>query len=91
MVSCSWRMHSGLGDSRRRIRRSSGDDAAGLEGMMSNERFAFGDRVRHSKRPEWGIGSVVKAEDLSVNVESLPLGSRMRSTPEPSASTTVGG
>ena len=33
---------------------------------MANEGFAFGDRVRHPRRPEWGIGSVVKAEELPV-------------------------
>ncbi len=33
---------------------------------MSNERFEFGDRVRHTARPEWGVGSVVKTEDLPV-------------------------
>ena len=34
---------------------------------MSDERFAYGDRVRLAGRPEWGVGSVVKAEDLAVN------------------------
>lgn len=34
---------------------------------MSSERFSFGDRVRHSKRPEWGVGSVVRVEELPVN------------------------
>jgi len=34
---------------------------------MSDERFEFGDRVRNAKRPEWGIGSVVKAENVTVN------------------------
>ncbi len=34
---------------------------------MSNERFSFGDRVRHSNRPEWGIGSVVRVEELPMN------------------------
>jgi hypothetical protein len=34
---------------------------------MSNERFAFGDRVRHATRPEWGVGSVVKTEELPIN------------------------
>ena len=34
---------------------------------MSNERFGFGDRVRHVRRPEWGIGSVVKCEDVTLN------------------------
>lgn len=31
---------------------------------MASQRFEFGDRVRHAKRPEWGIGSVAKAELL---------------------------
>jgi hypothetical protein len=31
---------------------------------MASQRFEFGDRVRHAKRPEWGIGSVVKAEPV---------------------------
>jgi hypothetical protein len=38
--------------------------------MMTNERFEFGDRVRHADRPEWGIGSVVKAEDVNTNGQS---------------------
>jgi hypothetical protein len=29
---------------------------------MSEMQFEFGDRVRHAMRPEWGIGSIVKAE-----------------------------
>jgi hypothetical protein len=36
---------------------------------MSKQGFAFGDRVRHAKRPEWGIGSVVKVEDAPVGGE----------------------
>jgi hypothetical protein len=31
--------------------------------MMSEQRFAFGDRVRHLKRPEWGIGTITRADD----------------------------
>ena len=34
---------------------------------MSTRKFEFGDRVRHTKRHEWGIGSIVKTEHLSVN------------------------
>ena len=34
---------------------------------MSNRKYEFGDRVRHAGRPEWGIGSVVRAELLSTN------------------------
>jgi hypothetical protein len=34
--------------------------------MTSMHQFEFGDRVRHQKRPEWGVGSVVKAEQVTV-------------------------
>ncbi len=34
---------------------------------MSSERFEFGQEVRHPKCPEWGVGSVVKAEVVTVN------------------------
>ena len=34
---------------------------------MADDCFGFGDRVRNRKRPEWGVGSVVKAENASVN------------------------
>ncbi len=34
---------------------------------MSNRKFEFGDRVRHPRRPEWGIGSVVKADEVTLN------------------------
>jgi hypothetical protein len=34
---------------------------------MSSERFEFGDRLRHTERPEWGVGSVLRAEDISLN------------------------
>jgi len=36
---------------------------------MSGQRFTFGDRVRHPKRPEWGVGSVVKVREQPVNGE----------------------
>ncbi len=36
---------------------------------MSDRKFEFGDRVRHARRPEWGIGSIVKAEETHVNGE----------------------
>lgn len=36
---------------------------------MSRRKFEYGDSVRHPKRPEWGIGSVVKAEDVAVDGE----------------------
>ncbi len=34
---------------------------------MIDRKFEAGDRVRHRRRPEWGIGSVVKAEGFSAN------------------------
>ncbi len=34
---------------------------------MSQPKFEFGDRVRHARRPEWGIGSIVKTEELTLN------------------------
>ncbi len=39
------------------------------ERVMSRRTFQFGDRVRHVRRPEWGIGSIVRTEDLTVNGE----------------------
>ncbi len=33
---------------------------------MSTRKFEYGDRVRHTRRPEWGIGSIIKVEHLSV-------------------------
>ncbi|MHC4947851.1 MAG: DUF3553 domain-containing protein [Planctomycetota bacterium] len=30
---------------------------------MSTDRFEFGDRVRHPRRPEWGVGSIARVED----------------------------
>jgi len=35
--------------------------------MMPSERFEFGNLVRHSRRPEWGIGSVVRTEDVTID------------------------
>jgi hypothetical protein len=37
---------------------------------MSRRKFEFGDRVRHARRPEWGIGSIIKAEDVVLSGES---------------------
>lgn len=34
---------------------------------MSSESFAFGDRVRHIRRPEWGVGTITKSEDIGLN------------------------
>lgn len=35
--------------------------------MNNHLRFEFGDRVRHAKRPEWGVGSVIRTEETSIN------------------------
>ncbi|HRP62902.1 MAG TPA: DUF3553 domain-containing protein [Phycisphaerales bacterium] len=35
--------------------------------MKAEQRFQFGDRVRHVKKPEWGIGTISKTEDTAVN------------------------
>jgi len=37
---------------------------------MTAPRFAFGDQLRHRERPEWGIGSVVRVEDVRHNGEA---------------------
>ena len=37
---------------------------------MTDRKFEFGDRVRHTRRPEWGTGSVIKAENVSHNGEA---------------------
>lgn len=34
---------------------------------MSEHTFKYGDRVRHVKRPEWGVGTVQKSESAAVN------------------------
>jgi hypothetical protein len=34
---------------------------------MKTENFSFGDRVRHTARPEWGTGTVIRAEDAASN------------------------
>lgn len=34
---------------------------------MTQIKFEFGDSVRHARRPEWGIGSIVKVEDMAIN------------------------
>lgn len=34
---------------------------------MTQIKFEFGDTVRHARRPEWGIGSIVKVEDMATN------------------------
>lgn len=34
---------------------------------MSNQTFCNGDRVRHAGKPEWGIGTVTKVEQLPMN------------------------
>jgi hypothetical protein len=34
---------------------------------MDSARFEFGDQVRHARRPEWGVGGVLKVENLMTN------------------------
>jgi len=34
---------------------------------MSVQRFEYGDMVRHTTRPEWGIGQVMRAEDTVID------------------------
>jgi hypothetical protein len=34
---------------------------------MSDTRLSFGDRVRHAGRPEWGIGTITRVEQVPVN------------------------
>lgn len=38
-----------------------------MDKVISDHRFEFGDRVRHVRRPEWGVGSVTKTEDVTVS------------------------
>jgi hypothetical protein len=35
--------------------------------MMSSRSFEYGDRVRHARKPEWGIGSIVRTEEVTLN------------------------
>lgn len=39
---------------------------------MSDHQFQPGERVRHGQRPEWGIGTVVRAEALPANANQPP-------------------
>lgn len=34
---------------------------------MSEHKFASGDRVKHVRRPEWGVGTITKIEDAAMN------------------------
>lgn len=34
---------------------------------MTQTKFQFGDSVRHARRPEWGIGAIVKVENIASN------------------------
>lgn len=38
-----------------------------METEMAEHTFKFGDHVRHAKRPEWGVGLIIKTEDTAVN------------------------
>ena len=33
-----------------------------MENVVSKAKYEFGDRVRHLRRPEWGVGTVAKVE-----------------------------
>ena len=47
-------------------RTAPGPETCEPEKSMSVERFEFGDQVRHTTKPEWGIGTIVKAENSAV-------------------------
>jgi hypothetical protein len=47
------------------VAQTRGEDV--VEKIMMDRKFQSGDRVRHRRRPEWGIGSVVKAEGVTAN------------------------
>jgi hypothetical protein len=34
---------------------------------MLDNKFASGDRVKHMRRPEWGVGTITKIEDAAMN------------------------
>ena len=38
-----------------------------MENVVPKTKYEFGDRVRHLRRPEWGVGSVVKIESTRLN------------------------
>ena len=42
-----------------------------MEFMMSDQQFAYGDRVRHLRRPEWGVGTITKVEDAAIKPSSV--------------------
>ena len=35
--------------------------------MTTPPRFEFGEQVRHARRPEWGVGAITRAEDVTVD------------------------
>ncbi len=35
--------------------------------MMQTQRFQFGDRIVHADKPEWGVGQVIGAEDVTID------------------------
>lgn len=41
-----------------------------MENVATKARYEFGDRIRHLRRPEWGVGSVVKVEPTMMNGRS---------------------
>lgn len=38
-----------------------------MTNSINTHRFQTGDRVKHRQRPEWGLGTVTKAEDMAAN------------------------
>jgi hypothetical protein len=49
------------------------DRYVSTETMMSERKFQIGDRVRHAKRPEWGIGNVVKVEEATIHGRTVQM------------------
>ncbi len=41
-----------------------------MENVVSKATYEFGDRIRHLRRPEWGVGSIVKVEPTKLNGRS---------------------
>jgi len=35
--------------------------------MMTTQRYQFGDRIVHADKPEWGVGQVIGAEDVTID------------------------
>lgn len=37
--------------------------------MTEQHTYRYGDRVRHRKRPEWGVGAVIRTEEVTIDGE----------------------